>query len=107
MKVFTKSETLAWRLVSSSPTEILYAQKHVYAKFGMEKIMHSTVWMKLDDTGRVAHFQDRWDGKDMPGWWAWGFRRLNALTLPLFMSVPSKVHPDMAEGQGPKGRSEL
>lgn len=90
MKVFSTSVTKAWRITKDTPQEIQFAQKQHYGikRFGFEKTMISTVTMKLDNDGRIIHFQDAWDGKPMPGFWATvSVRRLAAAR------VPSPVEP--------------
>lgn len=101
MQLFSKSITSAWRVTKDTPEEIQYVQKQVYGidRFNFEKVMHSTVVMKLDQQGRITHFQDRWDHKEMPGAWAYPLRRLNALVMPYFISRPNE-HPDGSSAGG-------
>lgn len=107
MQLFSKSITSAWRITKDTPEEVQYVQKQVYGidRFKFEKEMHSTVVMKLDRDGRITHFQDRWDHKDMPGAWAYPLRRLNALVMPFFISRPN-AHPDQQQ-QSQGGKKEL
>lgn len=64
-------------------------------KSGLRAFAHgprrqSTVVMKLDEEGRITHFQDRWDDKDMPNGFIsfvsvltlFSLRLTNLLTLP-------------------------
>lgn len=85
MRLFSKSVTSAWRLTVDTPREVQYVQKQVYGidRFGFEKTMDSTVVMKLDEQGRIKHFQDRWDHKDMPGFWAYVSPRRGVMQLEL------------------------
>lgn len=65
---FSKSDTLAWRVESSSEREIVYHQKQLYKikGLGMEKEMVSKVVIGLDEQGKVESFQDRWNGEELP-----------------------------------------
>lgn len=88
---FSQSQTLAWKLTKQEPTEVQYVQKHMYKikGIGMTKEMVSTVVMQLDpQTKKIINFEDRWNHKPLNGVLSWPFRRLNAVTLPLFISVP-------------------
>ncbi|CEH17493.1 hypothetical protein CBOM_03914 [Ceraceosorus bombacis] len=83
---------------SVKPDEIRYAQKQWYKIGSFEKIMDSTVVMKLDKDGRIVHFQDRWGRNEIgSNPVTYIFRRLNAVTLPLFVSIPEggKAHKDL------------
>ncbi|CAO1629489.1 unnamed protein product [Parajaminaea phylloscopi] len=104
MRLFSTSTTTAWRVVQDDPQEVRYVQKQKYGidKLGFEKEMISTVVMKLDESGRIKHFEDRWDHKEMPGAWAYPLRRLNALTMPWIIGHP-KDHPDAASTTGGSG----
>lgn len=73
MRLFSTSITTAWRVTKDEPDEVRYVQKQKYGidKLGFEKEMISTVVMKLDEQGRIKHFEDQWDHKPMPGIWAY------------------------------------
>ncbi|UZJ52222.1 hypothetical protein CBS101457_001542 [Exobasidium rhododendri] len=101
---FSKSELLSWHVEKDDPQEIRYVQKQRYTVkgLGLKKEMLSTVVMKLDQHGRIIHFQDRWDGKDMPtNVVAMTLRRLNALVMPYLITVPSSSAKEVG------GRKEL
>ncbi|PWN42412.1 hypothetical protein IE81DRAFT_323574 [Ceraceosorus guamensis] len=97
-KAFAGSELRAWHIESVKPDEIRYAQKQWYKIGSFEKIMDSTVVMKLDKDGKIVHFQDRWGHNEIgSNPLTYIFRRLNAVTLPLFVSIPEggKAHKDL------------
>lgn len=73
MRLLSTSTTTAWRVTKDEPQEVHYVQKQKYGinKLGLEKEMISTVVMKLDEKGRIKHFEDRWNHKKMPGFWAY------------------------------------
>ncbi|PVG04231.1 hypothetical protein CPB86DRAFT_778494 [Serendipita vermifera] len=92
-KLFPKSVTLAYRVLSSThnPNRITYYQEQEYTVrgLGMKKVVKSTVVIDLDENDNIIYLHDKWNGEDHPTkWGALALRRLNAKTLPWFVSVP-------------------
>ncbi|KAF8599909.1 hypothetical protein BDV93DRAFT_448608 [Ceratobasidium sp. AG-I] len=92
-KAFPSSRTLAYKVVSSTmdPRRIVYEQTQEYTiRFiGTKKIMNSTVVIDLDENDKIVKLEDKWSGQDQPTrFGALWLRRLNALTLPWFVTAP-------------------
>lgn len=92
-KLFPKSITLSRRVISSThnPNRIMYQQEQEYTVRGLgtKKVMKSLVVIELDENDMIVHLHDKWNGNDHPTrWGAHALRRLNAMTLPWFVSVP-------------------
>ena len=92
-KAFSESKTLGWELVQSTPEVIEFKQDQHYKVRGLGTVkqMHSLVHIKLDEQGKIRHFEDRWDEKPLPnGSFSMMLRRLNARTMPYIVSVPKE-----------------
>jgi hypothetical protein len=109
-KLFPKSVTLAYRVLSSTnnPNRITYYQEQEYTirGLGIKKVIQSTVVIDLDENDKIIHLHDKWNGEEHPTKWGVlvcyihyrccfhlirylkALRRLNAKTLPWFVSVP-------------------
>jgi len=93
-KLFPTSITKSYRVLLSTtnPNRITYHQEQEYTLrgIGTKKLMVSTVEIDLDEDDMITHLQDKWDGKEQPtNFIIMALRRLNAKTLPLFVSIPS------------------
>ncbi|KAJ7273490.1 hypothetical protein B0H12DRAFT_1089645 [Mycena haematopus] len=91
-KLFTKSETVKTRLMSSTstPNRIVFAQTQRYKNRFMDKTISSVVTVDLDETDKIIRLMEQWDGKPLPSRFGGGFlRRLNAKLTPLLVRVPT------------------
>ncbi|KIY61834.1 hypothetical protein CYLTODRAFT_362318 [Cylindrobasidium torrendii FP15055 ss-10] len=91
-KIFSKSEQLSMRLMSSTsmPNRIVYAQSQAYtAKWiNKTKVIDSIIVVDLDEDNKVVHLADQWNGK-LPTWWGNQFlRRANGYITSYLVSVP-------------------
>ncbi|KAJ7489927.1 hypothetical protein B0H11DRAFT_1719766 [Mycena galericulata] len=97
-KLFSKSETLSSRVMSSTrvPNRLVFTQKQRYKNRFLDKVrcltdttmtIESVVTVDLDESDRIIRLVEQWDGKPLGGAW---FRRLNAMIVPLVVSVPRR-----------------
>jgi len=88
------SRTLSSRLISSTPTQMVYSQRQEYTLrgLGVKKVIESLVVIDLDPSDKIVRLQDLWSGEDPPTRWGLGMlRRLHGVALPLFVRVPKDV----------------
>ncbi|KAK0483440.1 hypothetical protein IW261DRAFT_1561265 [Armillaria novae-zelandiae] len=91
-KLFSKSETLSTRIMSStsSPNRLVFAQKQEYTPrlFGRKKVIDSIIVVDLDREEKIVRLVDQWDGK-VPTWFgSHTLRRANAKVAPWLVHVP-------------------
>ncbi|KAJ7668798.1 hypothetical protein DFH06DRAFT_1039299 [Mycena polygramma] len=89
-KLFSKSETVSWRVISATPSpianRIVFSQQQRYQNRFIDKTIDSVVTVDLDDADKIIRLVEQWDGKDLPGSM---LRRLNGRITPLVLRVPS------------------
>ncbi|PWN48260.1 hypothetical protein IE53DRAFT_370776 [Violaceomyces palustris] len=101
-KIFSHSKTLSWSPTKVDEEEIRFQQVQLYRVrgLGLEKVMESTVVLRLDEKGRIVSFQDRWDHKPLPNGRVSGFfRRLNARLVPYFVKVETEDLGESGKGK--------
>ncbi|SJL00207.1 uncharacterized protein ARMOST_03519 [Armillaria ostoyae] len=94
-KLFSKSETLSTRIMSStsSPNRLVFAQKQEYTPrlFGRKKVIDSIIVVDLDREEKILRLVDQWDGK-VPTWFgSHTLRRANAKVAPWLVHVPKQA----------------
>ncbi|KAJ6457838.1 hypothetical protein C8R47DRAFT_168339 [Mycena vitilis] len=89
-KLFSKSETVSWRVISTTPSpianRIVFSQQQRYHNRFMNKTIDSMVTVDLDETDKITRLVEQWDGKDLPGSM---LRRLNGKITPFVVRVPT------------------
>ncbi|KAF8582689.1 hypothetical protein K439DRAFT_1661726 [Ramaria rubella] len=98
-KIFPKSETLAFHVLSSTdePKRMVCSQRQQYTLrfFGTKKVINSLIVIDLDDNDKIIKLEDKWNGEEQPTRWGTGMlRRLNAKTLSWI------VHVEMPKDKG-------
>ncbi|EAU88187.2 hypothetical protein CC1G_03859 [Coprinopsis cinerea okayama7 len=92
-KFFSKSETLASRVMSSTavPNQIIYWQRQEYTAriWGSTKVIESIIVVDLDDDEKIVSLVDQWGGNDLPSWFGASLlRTINAKLMPWVIRVP-------------------
>ncbi|KAH8117428.1 hypothetical protein DFH11DRAFT_1687433 [Phellopilus nigrolimitatus] len=95
-KVFSKSETVASRVLSSThhPNRIIYSQTQEYTLrgIGTKRTVKSIVVIELDDDDKIVRLEDQRNGEESPTAWGVGtLRRLNGKFTPWLVRVPKGV----------------
>lgn len=81
---------------SGNPIRLELANKYVVRGIGKEQMMNSIVEIFVNDqNGRIDKVLDKWNGKLPDNIIADTFRKLNAVTVPMFVTVPKTEEEDM------------
>ncbi|PVI05145.1 hypothetical protein DM02DRAFT_611001 [Periconia macrospinosa] len=72
--------------------------RYVVKGIGKEQTIQSVVAIYLDEQGKIARLEDRWNGKLPDGAISNAFRHLNAVTVPKLISVPKDAEEDAKRG---------
>lgn len=93
-KVFTS--TTKFQEVTKNEGKLIEMSLHQeYKTAGVSKLMKSTIVIELDDEGKIAHLQDKWNSNELPdGAFAIWMRKANAVTVPKFVGVPKNDQED-------------
>jgi len=92
--VFPSPHNLSSRLLSSTPTQMVFSQRQEYTVrgVGVKRTVESLVVIDLDPSDKVVKMMDLWNGEDPPMRWGMGLlRRLHGMTLPWVFRVPKEV----------------
>ncbi|CAI6326101.1 unnamed protein product [Periconia digitata] len=72
--------------------------RYVVKGIGKEQTIQSVVAIHLDEQGKIARLEDKWDGKLPDGSISNAFRHLNAATVPKMINVPKNAEEDAKKG---------
>ncbi|KAI9652273.1 MAG: hypothetical protein M1829_001682 [Trizodia sp. TS-e1964] len=94
--VFSNVERLSHRITSAgNPMTIDLSSKYKVKGLGKEVTIDSTVFVFVDSaTGKISKVQDKWNGTLPDGAIKNAFRRLNAVSVPIMVSVPKNEEED-------------
>lgn len=88
---------------AGNPIELNLTNKYVVKGIKKEQVISSVVQIQLGDDGKIESLMDKWNGKLPDGPIAEAFRKLNAITVPAFVTVPKTEEEDrkmQAEREG-------
>lgn len=81
---------------SGNPIRLEVSNKYVVRGIGKEQVINSVVEVFLNDqNGRIDKVLDKWNGKLPENVVADAFRKLNAVTVPMFVTIPKTEEDDM------------
>ncbi|TLD18560.1 hypothetical protein PspLS_10216 [Pyricularia sp. CBS 133598] len=81
---------------SGNPMRLEVSNKYVVRGIGKEQVINSVVEVFLNDqNGRIDKVLDKWNGKLPENVVVDAFRKLNAVTVPMFVTVPKTEEEDM------------
>lgn len=78
-----------------NPLELNLTNKYVLKGLQKEQVMSSRVKIHVDADGKIEKVEDRWNDKLPDGPVSEAFRKLNAVTVPAFVKVPTSEEEDM------------
>ncbi|KAH6918942.1 hypothetical protein BKA70DRAFT_1248725 [Coprinopsis sp. MPI-PUGE-AT-0042] len=92
-KMFSKSETLSFRLMAStaSPNQVVFWQQQAYTfrLLNKTKTIESVVTADLDEDGKITRLTDQWNGGELPTFFGSTLlRTVNAKIVPWLVHVP-------------------
>ncbi|EME85129.1 uncharacterized protein MYCFIDRAFT_187841 [Pseudocercospora fijiensis CIRAD86] len=95
---FSEIERLHHEVTSSgNPIEMDLKTRYVVKGIGKEQVVESKVLI-FTEGEKISKVQDKWDGKLPESGIVNAFRRLNANSVPLMVSVPKNAEEDAERG---------
>lgn len=79
---------------AGNPVRLETSNKYVVRGIGSAKTIDSIVNIHLGDDGKIAKVQDRWNDKLPEGVVMNTFRKINAVTVPMLITVPKTEEED-------------
>lgn len=83
---------------AGNPILVDLRSRYVIKGINKEQTIQSVVAIHLDDQGKIAKVEDKWNGKLPDGAISNAFRHLNAVTVPKMISVPKNEEEDAKRG---------
>ncbi|EJT79942.1 hypothetical protein GGTG_05024 [Gaeumannomyces tritici R3-111a-1] len=80
---------------AGNPVRLETSNKYVVRGIGSAHTISSVVNIHLGDDGKIAKVQDRWNDKLPEGVIMNTFRKINAVTVPMLITVPKTEEEDM------------
>ncbi|KAI1372518.1 hypothetical protein F4677DRAFT_449419 [Hypoxylon crocopeplum] len=80
---------------AGNPIEMNVSNKYVLKGVKTEQIIDSVVRIHIGQDGKIDKVEDRWNDKLPEGTVSEAFRKLNAVTVPNFVTVPKDEEEDM------------
>ncbi|CZT14868.1 uncharacterized protein RCC_00805 [Ramularia collo-cygni] len=97
---FSEIERKSHEVTSAgNPIEMDMTTRYVVKGINVEKVIVSKILVYLDDAGeKIVKVEDKWNGNMPTSAIANAFRRLNANSVPLMISVPKNAEEDAKRG---------
>ncbi|KAL9624421.1 MAG: hypothetical protein Q9160_001384 [Pyrenula sp. 1 TL-2023] len=95
-KAFSEIEQLSHKVTDAgNPIKMDMKTRYKIAGIGKEQVIESKIIIQMDSSGeKISKVEDRWDGNLPDSAFKNAFRRLNAVSVPLMVSVPNSVEEE-------------
>ncbi|KAI1445531.1 hypothetical protein F5Y02DRAFT_386538 [Annulohypoxylon stygium] len=90
---------------AGNPIEMALSNKYTLKGIGTAQTIHSVVRIEVGQDGKIVRVEDRWNDKLSEGMISEAFRKLNAQTVPVFVTVPKNEEEDLKIQKSREGGS--
>ncbi|KAI1212129.1 uncharacterized protein F4807DRAFT_458332 [Annulohypoxylon truncatum] len=90
---------------AGNPIEVELTNKYTLKGIGTAQTINSVVRIDVGQSGKIERVEDRWNDKLPDGVISDAFRKLNAQTVPIFVSVPKNEEEDLKLKRSRNGSS--
>ncbi|KAI2463899.1 hypothetical protein F4781DRAFT_425984 [Annulohypoxylon bovei var. microspora] len=80
---------------AGNPVEVKLSNRYTLKGIGAGQTINSVVRINVGQDGKIEKVEDRWNDKLPEGMISDAFRKLNAITVPAFVTVPKDEEEDL------------